>query len=129
MADVFISYSRTDTEFVQRVAASLHEVGKSLWIDTDDISDAEVFPQAIRTAIEESDAFLFVITRASVASGFCEQEVAYARSLAKRIVPVLREPVPDVEIPEEIRNRNWIPSTDSDDYDASLAARGAGPRH
>jgi len=99
----------------------LHELGKSPWIDTSGIADAEVFPQAIKSAIEESDAFLFIITPASVASCFCEQEVTYARSLAKRIVPVLREPVPDVEIPEEIRNRNWIPSTDRDDYDASLA--------
>ena len=121
VADVFISYSRTDTEFVQRLASSLHELGKSTWIDTSGIADAEVFPQAIRTAIEESDAFLFVITPASVASRFCEQEVTYARTLAKRIVPVLRDAVPDEEIPEEIRNRNWIPFTDSDDYDSSLA--------
>jgi WD40 repeat protein len=121
VADVFISYSRTDIEFVQRLASSLHELGKSTWIDTSGIADAEVFPQAIRSAIEESDAFLFIITPASVASGFCEQEVTYARSLAKRIVPILRDPVPDDQIPEEIRHRNWIPSTDSDDYDASLA--------
>jgi WD40 repeat protein len=120
MPDVFISYSRTDFEFVQRFASSLRGLGKSPWIDTSGIADAEVFPQAIRSAIEESDAFLFVITPASVASSFCEQEVTYARSLAKRIVPVLRELVADVEIPEEIRNRNWIPSTDRDDYEASL---------
>jgi WD40 repeat protein len=121
VADVFISYSRADSEFVQQIASSLHELGRTPWVDTAGISDAEVFPQAIRTAIEESDAFLFVITPASVASRYCDQEADYARTLAKRIVPVLREPVPDAEIPEEIRNRNWIPFTDSDDYDASLA--------
>ena len=120
MADVFISYSRTDFEFVQRFASSLNELGKSPWVDTDAIADAEAFPQAIRTAIEESDAFLFVITPASVASRFCEQEVTYAGTLAKRIVPVVRDAVPDDEIPEDIRNRNWIPFTDGDDYDASL---------
>ncbi len=120
VADVFISYSRTDIEFVQRFASSLNELGKTPWIDTDAIADAEVFPQAIRTAIEESDAFLFVITPASVASRFCEQEVTYAGTLAKRIVPVVRDVVADAEIPEDIRNRNWIPFTDSDDYDASL---------
>jgi len=121
VADVFISYSRTDSEFVQRLASSLLELGRSPWVDTAGISDAEVFPQAIRTAIEESDAFLFVITPAAVASRFCEQEVTYARTLAQRIVPVLWERVPDDEIPEEIRNRNWIPFTDREDYAASLA--------
>ena len=120
MSDVFISYSRTDTEFVQRIASSLEENGKSAWVDTVGISDAEVFPRAIRSAIEESDAFLFVITPASVASGYCEQEVTYASSLAKRIVPVLRDAVPDGDLPEEIRTRNWIPFSPGDDYDASV---------
>jgi WD40 repeat protein len=120
MTDVFISYSRTDIEFVQRIASSLEEHGKSAWVDAEGISDAEVFPRAIRSAIEESDAFLFVITPASVASGYCEQEVTYASTLAKRIVPVLRDAVPDTALPEEIRNRNWIPFSEGDDYEDSV---------
>ena len=120
MADVFVSYSRRDADFVQRMASSLEERGKSVWIDTQGIADTEVFPQALRSAIEGSDAFLFVITPDSVASDFCEQEVTYARSLEKRIVPALRAPVPDPAIPEEIRHRNWIPFTEAEDVDASL---------
>ena len=120
MPDVFVSYSRRDTDFVRRVTASLEEHGKTPWLDTQGIADGEVFPQALRTAIEESDAFLFVITPASVASTYCEQEVDYALSLQKRIVPVLRQAVPDPEVPEEIRHRNWIPFTEADDYDTSL---------
>ncbi len=115
-----MSYSRRDADFVRRIAASIEERGKSVWIDTEGIADTEVFPQAIRSAVEGADAFLFVITPSSVASDFCEQEVSYARTLEKRIVPVLRSPVPDPEIPEEIRNRTWIPFTEFDDYDASL---------
>jgi WD40 repeat protein len=120
MADVFISYSRRDSEFVQRMAASLEAQGKVSWVDTKGIADAEVFPQAIRSAIEAADAFLFVITPAAVASGFCEQEVAYARELEKRIVPVLRIAVPEDDSPEEIRYRNWIPFTEGDDFDTSV---------
>jgi WD40 repeat protein len=120
MTDVFISYSRTDVEFVQRIASSLEVHGKSAWVDTEGISDAEVFPRAIRSAIEESDAFLFVITPASVASGYCEQEVTYASTLAKRIVPVLRDAVPDTGLPEDIRDRNWIPFSEGDDYEDSV---------
>jgi WD40 repeat protein len=120
LADVFVSYSRRDTDFVQRIAGSLAERGKSVWIDTEGIADAEVFPLALRSAIEESDSFLFIITPASVASPFCDQEVSYARSLEKRIVPVLRAPVPDPDVPEEIRQRNWIPFTEDDDYATSL---------
>jgi len=120
MADVFISYSRRDAEFVHRMATSLESRGKGCWLDTESIADAEVFPQAIRSAIEGADAFLFVITPDSVTSGFCDQEVSYARELGKRIVPVLRIAVPDDDVPEEIRHRNWIPFTAHDDFDASI---------
>ena len=63
------------------------------------IQDGEVFPEAIKRAIEQSDTFLFVITPNAVNSAYCENEVEYARQMQKRILPVLREPVPDAELP------------------------------
>jgi WD40 repeat protein len=120
MADVFVSYSRRDSEFVRRLAEAVGARGKEVWVDTEGIADGEVFPEAIKRAIEQTDAFLFVITPASVGSAYCEQEVEYARELQKRIVPVLRDPVSDAELPAEIRDRNWIPFTEADEFDASL---------
>jgi WD40 repeat protein len=120
MADVFLSYSRRDAEFVHRLAESVARHGKEVWVDTEGIADGEIFPEAIKRAIEQSDAFLFVITPASVSSAYCEQEVEYARELQKRIVPVLRDPVSDDELPPEIRDRNWIPFTPADEYETSL---------
>ena len=121
MTDVFVSYSRRDSEFVRRLAESVVARGKEVWVDTAGIADGEVFPEAIKRAIEQSDAFLFVITPASVASAYCEHEVEYARELQKRIVPVLRDPVGDDELPAEIRDRNWIPFTEADEFEGSLA--------
>ncbi|HWF24548.1 MAG TPA: TIR domain-containing protein, partial [Solirubrobacteraceae bacterium] len=120
MADVFVSYSRRDSEFVRRLAESVVERGKEAWLDTEGIADGEVFPEAIKRAIEGSDAFLFVITPDAVNSAYCEQEVEYAREMQKRIVPVLRTHVPDEALPAEIRDRNWIPFIDDADYNASL---------
>ncbi len=119
MADVFLSYSRRDGEFVHRLSTALDVRGKDVWLDTGSIADGEVFPQAIRSAIETSDAFLFVITPEAVSSAYCEQEVSYARELGKRIVPVLRRSVPDSEIPPEIRERNWIPFTEDIEFDSA----------
>ncbi len=119
MADVFVSYSRRDSDFVGRLSAALDVRGKDVWVDTGSIADAEVFPQAIRTAIEGSDAFLFVITPEAVSSAYCEQEVGYAGELGKRIVPVLRQAVPDAEVPVQIRERNWIPFTDDTEFDSA----------
>jgi len=120
MADVFVSYSRRDSEFVRRLAQSVSDRGKEVWLDTDGIADGEVFPQAIKRAIEGANAFVFVITPASVKSSYCENEVEYAREMQKRIVPVLRDPVADSDLPPEIRDRNWIPFVGDAEFDPSL---------
>ena len=120
MADLFVSYSRRDTDFVRRLCEALAARGKDVWLDTETIADAELFPEAIRRAIEECEAFLFVITPASVESAYCEQEVDYAGELGKRIVPVLRERVPDDVLPVPIRDRNWIPFLDEAEFDRSV---------
>ena len=120
MADVFVSYSRRDGKFVERLVESISARGKEVWLDTEGIADGEVFPEAIRRAIEGSDAFVFVITPSSVRSAYCENEVEYARELQKRIVPVLREPVPDSELHAEIRDRNWIPFAEDAEFDTGL---------
>ena len=121
MADVFVSYSRRDSEFVGHLVDSITACGKQVWLDTEGIADAEVFPEAIKRAIEGSDAFVFVITPNAVESAYCENEVEYAREMQKRIVPVLRDPVPDPELPAEIRDRKWIPFTEDGEFDAGLS--------
>src|ERR1700745_125739 len=108
MADVFVSYSRRDAGFVRRLSDAISKLGgRDVWLDTEGIQDGEVFPEVIKRAIEESDTFLFVITPSAVNSAYCGDEGGYARYMHKRILPVLREPVPDAELPAEIRDRNW----------------------
>jgi WD40 repeat protein len=112
MADVFISYSRHDAPDVQRLQRELQERGREVWLDLEGIRDGEVFPAALRRAIEGSHAFVFVISPDSVRSEFCELEIEHAVALNKRVVPLALRQVPDQEIPEEIRFRNWIPIGD-----------------
>ncbi len=83
-------------------------------------TDGAVFPEALRRAIEESDAFLFVIAPASVESPYCEQQIEHARMLGKRILPVLRTKVPDDALHEEVRDRNWIPFEADDGFNGSI---------
>src|SRR3954469_3260213 len=107
-ADVFISYSRRDADFVAGLAHALTQRGKQPWLDVQGIEDGEVFPQALRSAIEGTDGFVFVISPEAAASSFCGQEVDHALAVGKRIVPVLHRPVPDEELPEGIRERQWV---------------------
>ena len=119
---MFVSYSRRDADFVQRLAEELKSRGKDAWIDVDGIRDAERFPEALLRAIEASDAFLFVISPDSVISDYCEQEVRHASELNKRIVPLALRAVPDEQIPEEIRLRSWIAVGEDTGVDRVVAA-------
>jgi WD40 repeat protein len=109
VADVFLSYSRRDSDFVARLADALGARGKNVWVDTEGIRDGEVFPAALRNAVEQSDGFVFVISPDSVDSPYCGQEIDHALELGKRIVPLVLRRVPDEQVPEPIRIRNWIP--------------------
>ena len=66
---------------------------------------------------------MFVISPDSVRSSFCEEEVEHAAGLNKRIVPLsLQRVVDDVEIPEEVRFRNWIPARTDGEFEARSSA-------
>ena len=121
MADVFVSYSRRDGEFVRRLAEALGERGKEAWVDVEGIRDAEVFPAVLRAAIQESDGFVFVVSPDSVASSYCEQEVEHALALNKRIVPLLLRPVDDHLVPEGVRVRNWVPFVQQAQFEQGVA--------
>ncbi|MEA2496437.1 MAG: hypothetical protein QOJ29_4348 [Thermoleophilaceae bacterium] len=90
-------------------------------MDVEAIRDAEVFPAALRAAVEGSDGFVFVISPDSVQSAFCEQEVDHALELGKRIVPLVRRRVADADIPAPIRERNWIPVESDAEFDDGVA--------
>jgi WD40 repeat protein len=120
VADVFLSYSRRDYDAVRRLADALGARGKDVWIDIEGIRDAEVFPAALRSAIEASDGFVFVISPESVRSPYCVQEVDHAVHAGKRIVPVELEKVADGEVPDGIRERNWIPFEGDGGFEASV---------
>ena len=101
-------------------ASALEARGKEVWVDVEGIRDGEVFPEALRRAIESSDAFVFVISPDSVHSSFCEEEVEHAARLNKRIVPLSLRPVADEELPADVRFRNWIPASGDGEFEGTV---------
>ena len=51
--DIFISYSRKDTEFTDKLAESLESRGLNVWIDRGDIIAGDQWRRQIVDAIEE----------------------------------------------------------------------------
>src|SRR5688500_14414786 len=99
-SDVFISYSRRDTEFVKRLYAGLERHGRTSWVDWEGIPPSAKWMDPLRAAIESSNAFIFVLTPASVASEICAAELEHAAENNKRIVPVVAAPVDPSKVPQ-----------------------------
>jgi hypothetical protein len=130
--DIFISYSRKDKEFVRRLDDELARRGREAWVDWEGIRPTEEFMQAIYSAIERADTFVFVLTPDSVASEVCKREVAHAAAHNKRMVPIVARDVDAQVVPGPLAKLQWIFCRETDDFRAAagslVSALGSAPK-
>ena len=89
MGHIFISYSRKDSEFVDRLMPALEQFGFPTWTDVHGITGGDVWKAAISRAVRECDAFLIILSPQSADSENVAKELAVATKHARRILPVL----------------------------------------
>ena len=126
MSHIFISYSRKDIGFAQKIVDALAENNLDTWIDWKSIPKGEDWENEIYQGIESAEAFLFLVSHDSVESEMCNKEIAHALGNGKRILPILIRDA-NVEkflfesVKEEISKRNWIFCRDGqDDFDKAI---------
>lgn len=89
MAQIFISYSRRDTEFVKKLAYQLEEAGFDIWLDTDDlIPGTPNWEQSIRNAIDNAEAILLVASPDSRQSSYVQGELSLAQLRQCPVYPI-----------------------------------------
>src|SRR5438309_6623980 len=115
--EVFISYSRKDTDFVRRLDEALKSRGREAWVDWEDIRPTEEWMQAIYAAIDGADTFIFVLTPDSVTSAVCGREIAHAAAHNKRMVPIVARELNTGTVPEALAKLNYIFFRESDDFE------------
>ncbi|KAM3093822.1 tetratricopeptide repeat protein [Phormidesmis sp. 146-12] len=106
--DVFISYSRRDSEFARGLLEALKGENRDTWVDWLSIQAAEDFWQAIVTGIEAANSFIFVISPDSIASQYCNQEIDHAVLHKKRLIPVVCRSVSPETVHASLRPLDWI---------------------
>ena len=107
--DVFISYSRSDSEFARKLNDALQAQGKKTWFDQESIAAGTAdFEQEIYRGIERSDNFLFILSNRAIASPYCHREVEHAARLNKRFITVLHQPVSPQELHPELAKVQWV---------------------
>ncbi|HEY9671634.1 MAG TPA: TIR domain-containing protein [Waterburya sp.] len=106
--DVFISYSRADSDFARKLNDELQLQGKTTWFDQESIASGSDFQQEIYRGIKACENFLFILSPRSVNSPYCADEVEYAASLNKRFVTLLHREVNPKELHPELAKVQWI---------------------
>jgi len=86
---VFISYSRWNKPFGDHLRLDLQRAGLTVWLDMFDLDAGRGWNDAIRTAIEAATHVVVLMSPESAKSEVVLQEVAYAQSLGKPLVPLL----------------------------------------
>src|SRR4051794_4010317 len=99
MTDIFISYSREDNQdgFVTNLVRSLETKGLDIWFDEDDIPKGSIFWNQIREGIDSSNVFVLIVSRNSLNSLACHEEIEYARK-GKLIISFIYEPIDEVTL-------------------------------
>jgi hypothetical protein len=122
MSRTFLSYSRSDIEFVRRLQKALAEEKEETWVDWSGIPPTAEFAREIEKGIEASDNFVFVISPESVAeTSYGLKEIAHAAQMGKRMVPILRRAVPNGAVPEALAKFNYIYFRETDDFETAFA--------
>jgi hypothetical protein len=119
--DVFISYSRRDKAFVEKLDAALRSLNRDPWVDWEDIYKGEEWWKAIQRGIESANTFVFVISPDSVASAVCRDEVSHAAECNKRFLPIVwRERFDSQQLHPAIASHNWLFFRETDDFNQAL---------
>jgi hypothetical protein len=115
---VFISYSRKDMAFADRLEAALKARGFEPLLDREEIYAFEDWWKRIEALIGRADTVVFVLSPDAVKSDVALKEVAYAASLNKRFAPIVCRRVDDSMVPERLRQLNFIFFDDPERFDA-----------
>ena len=129
---VFVSYSRKDAAFVGRLVTTLEARGYApICLDRSDrqyddpdfrLTAQDEWWKSLKAMLAASDVMVFVVTPDSAASAVCDDEIAYARSLGRRVIAILRRDVDFNTIPERLRALNIRIDIRRDDAPSFLAA-------
>lgn len=110
---VFFSYSRSDADFVLKVAKALRKEGRHIWVDQLDIPKGGRWDEEVEKALKASSCLLVALSPASSQSQNVLDEVSYALDEKKVVIPILLQ---SGNIPFRLKRLQYIDFTgDFDD--------------
>lgn len=103
---IFISYSRTDSTFVDRLEADLQARNFRTWVDRRKLEGGQVWLDELEKAIERSHIMLVVLSPEAVKSKYVRMEYRFAQGLGKLVIPLEYQHCP--RVPIDLNSLQWV---------------------
>jgi len=106
---IFISYSHTDKDFVDKLAAHLVKNKARVWVDRWELNLGDSIINMVQDAIQDASALLVILSKNSVQSEWCKKELTTGlfRELDEKRVVVLPVLFEDCEMPIFLRDKMY----------------------
>jgi hypothetical protein len=105
---VFISYSREDRQFVERLKAGLNGAGIRTWTDLDDIPAGRDWAHAIDEGLNQATVLLYVASRRAQESKWMDHEYSAFVERSKRVIPIILDEEGPSRLPPALKHFQWV---------------------
>ncbi len=89
MGHIFISYSRKDIAYAEKLVNALRREGFNPWVDVDELGAGTLWLTRLDKQILTCDAYILIMSRNAKASKWVPDELVAAKSKGKKIFPLL----------------------------------------
>ncbi len=103
---LFISYSRTDSAFVDRLEADLRARSFQPWVDRRKLEGGQDWMDELEKAIDRCQIVIVVISPDAVQSKYVRMEYRYGRGQGKPIIPAYCRATP--KVPIDLNGLQWV---------------------
>lgn len=90
---VFVSHDGDDEQLARRIETQADSVGVDVWLFEDDKELGTPIRKKVQDAIEESDAFVVLLTENGSMSAYVHQEIGYAEGTDTPVLPMVHSGV------------------------------------
>src|SRR5205823_1160227 len=107
---VFISYSHSDSAFVDNLCMQLDKLGVTYFRDQKDISWGQAIHRSVHAALDECIAVIVVLSPGSEKSQWVSYEIGHAAGADKKLLPLLTHPA--MTLPGYLSELRYVTSLD-----------------
>lgn len=109
----FISYSRRDEIFVNRLSQDLRFNGVEIWKDVDEILPGQNWEHAIKDALSNAVAYIYVSSKNSDSSIWMAEELRRFMSREFPVIPIIIDDEGVKNIPHSLKILQWVDFRDN----------------